>query len=94
MKRRETPGLFAAHVLITALSHTVSESVLRNPEHFVSPHCAPPYCYNLIHEWQRRDDGEILYNICRTVEAELGLAERFNKTDIELLIASDISPCH
>lgn len=84
-------GFFAAHVLITALSHTVSESVLRNIEHFVSPHCAP-YCYNLIHEWQRRDDGEILYNICRTVEEELGLAERFNKTDIELLIASDIFP--
>jgi hypothetical protein len=81
----------AAHILITALSQTMPISALRGLERFISDSCKA-YCYQLIHEWQRSDGSSDLLEICRRVEHELRLSDRFDKTDINLLIKSDTFP--
>lgn len=81
----------AAHILITALSQTMPASALRGLERFVSDSCKA-YCYQLVHEWQRADGSKSLIEICRHVEHELRLADRFDKTDIYILLKSDTFP--
>ena len=81
----------AAHILITALSQTMPISTLRGLERFVSD-SGKAYCYQLVHEWQRSDGSSDLLEICRHVEHELRLSDRFDKTDINLLIKSDTFP--
>ena len=81
----------AAHILITALSQTMPASALRGLERFVSNSCKA-YCYQLIHEWQRGDGSDDLIEICRYVERELRLSDRFDKTDVGILLKSDTFP--
>jgi uncharacterized protein (TIGR02687 family) len=81
----------AAHILITAMSHTTPASALRGLERFISDSCKA-YCYQLVHEWQRGDMSETLIEICRHVEHELRLADRFDKTEINTLLRSDTFP--
>jgi uncharacterized protein (TIGR02687 family) len=81
----------AAHILITALSQTLPAKELKGLERFISDPCKA-YCYQLIHEWQRGDNGEDLVIICRHVERELRLSDRFDKTDINVLLKSDTFP--
>jgi uncharacterized protein (TIGR02687 family) len=80
----------AAHILITALSQTIP-TALKGLERFVSESCKA-YCYQLIHEWQRGGGREVLVDICRTVERELRLADRFDKTEVAVLLKSDTFP--
>lgn len=82
---------FAAHILISALSQMLPASVLRGLERFVTDSCKA-YCYQLVHEWQRSDGSEDLVGICRHVERELRLADRFDKIEISLLLKSDTFP--
>ncbi|MGI1658239.1 MAG: BREX-1 system phosphatase PglZ type A [Desulfitobacterium sp.] len=82
---------FATHILISALSQMMPDSVLRGLERFVTDSCKA-YCYQLVHEWQRSDGSEDLVEICRYVEHELRLADRFDKTEISLLLKSDTFP--
>ena len=84
-------GELAAHILITALSQTVPASALRGLERFISDPCKA-YCYQLVHEWQRGDSSDGLIEICRYVEHELRLPDRFDKTDINILLKSDVFP--
>ena len=81
----------AAHILITALSQTMPASSLRGLERFTTDSCKA-YCYQLVHEWQRSDGSEDLIEICRHVERELRLADRFDKMEISLLLKSDTLP--
>lgn len=81
----------AAHILITALSQTMPASALRGLERFISDPCKA-YCYQLVHEWQRGDEKETLIEICRFVEHELRLADRFDKIEISTLLKSDTFP--
>jgi uncharacterized protein (TIGR02687 family) len=81
----------AAHILITALSQTLPASALRGLERFISDPCKA-YCYQLVHEWQRGDRSDGLIEICRSVEHELHLADRFDKTEINILLKSDTFP--
>ena len=81
----------AAHILITAISQTMPASSLRGLERFVADSCKA-YCYQLVHEWQRSDGSEDLIEICRHVEQELRLADRFDKIEISLLLKSDTFP--
>jgi uncharacterized protein (TIGR02687 family) len=81
----------AAHILITALSQTMPVSALRGLERFISE-SGKAYCYQLVHEWQQSDGSSDLLEICRHVEHELRLADRFDKIDINLLIKSDTFP--
>ena len=82
---------FAAHVLISALSQTMPSSSLRGIERFISETCKA-YCYQLVHEWQRSDCSNDLIEICNHVERELRLFERFDKTEISILLKSDTFP--
>jgi uncharacterized protein (TIGR02687 family) len=84
-------GELAAHILITALSQTISVSALRGLERFISD-SNKAYCYQLVHEWQRGDGSGDPEEICRYVERELRLADRFDKTETSLLLKSDIFP--
>lgn len=81
----------AAHILITALSQTMPASDLRGLERFVSDTCKA-YCYQLVHEWQRSEGNGDLVEICHHVERELRLADRFDKTEIDVLLKSHIFP--
>ena len=90
--KEERPlGEFAAHIFITALSQTMPMSALRGLERFISD-SNKAYCYQLIHEWQRSDGNGDLEELCRYVERELRLADRFDKTEINILIKSDTFP--
>ena len=84
-------GLFAAHVLLTALSQTMSASVFKGLERFLSE-SNKAYCYSMIHEWQNREDHSALLELCRSVEQELQLPTRFDKQEIETLLTGDIFP--
>ena len=81
----------AAHILITALSQTMPASALRGLERFASD-SNKAYCYQLVHEWQRSDSSGDLEEICHYVERELRLADRFDKTEISVLLKSDTFP--
>ena len=84
-------GLFAAHVLLTALSQTMSASVFKGLERFLSE-SNKAYCYSMVHEWQNREDHSALLELCRSVEQELQLPTRFEKQEIETLLTGDIFP--
>lgn len=81
----------AAHILLTALSQAMPSSALRGLERFISDSCKA-YCYQLVHEWQRSDGSEDLIEICRHVERELRLVDRFDKIEVSLLLKSDTFP--
>jgi uncharacterized protein (TIGR02687 family) len=81
----------AAHILITALSQTMPSSALKGLERFVCDPCKA-YCYQMVHEWQRGEGSSDLEEICRHVERELRLADRFDKTEISVLLKSDTFP--
>ena len=81
----------AAHILITALSQTMPASALRGLERFISDSCKA-YCYQLVHEWQRSDGSENLIEISHYVEQVLRLSDRFDKTEINVLLKSDTFP--
>jgi uncharacterized protein (TIGR02687 family) len=82
---------FAAHILITALSQTMPMTALKGIERFVAE-SNRTYCYQLVHEWQRGDGSGDLEEICRQVERELRLADRFDKTELSVLVKSDTFP--
>lgn len=84
-------GFFASHVLLTALAQTMNSSVLKGLERFVSE-SNKAYCYSIVHEWRNSADSDALFELCRTVEAELSLASRFEKQEIETLLTADIFP--
>ena len=46
----------------------------------------------LVHEWQRGDGSDGLIEICRYVEHDLRLSDRFYKTEINILLKSDVFP--
>lgn len=81
----------AAHILISAMSQTIPASALRGLERFVTDSCKA-YCYQLVHEWQRSDGSEDLIEICRHVERELRLADRYDRIEISILLKSDTFP--
>jgi len=81
----------AVHILITALSQTIPDTALRGLERLISD-SRKTYCYQLVHEWQRSENKDVLLEICRYIEAKLRLAERFDRTDINILLKSDVFP--
>jgi len=84
-------GELANHILLTALSQTMNAAALKGLERFISESCTM-YCYQLVHEWQSDERKDDLYEICRAVERELHLADRFDKVDLDHLLKSDIFP--
>ncbi|MBE6979741.1 MAG: BREX-1 system phosphatase PglZ type A [Ruminococcaceae bacterium] len=84
-------GFFAAHVLLTAASQTMNHSLFKGLDRFISD-TNKAYCYSIVHEWRHRDDNEVLYDLCRTVEQEMQLVNRLDKQEIETLLTGDIFP--
>lgn len=84
-------GFFASHVLLTALAQTMNSSALKGLERFVSE-SNKAYCYSIIHEWRNSENNDALFELCRTIEAELSLPARFEKQEIETLLTADIFP--
>ncbi|BBB91192.1 MAG TPA: hypothetical protein PKA28_15325 [Methylomusa anaerophila] len=81
----------ASHILVTALSQTMPASALRGLERFIADPCKA-YCYQLVHEWQRGEGRDGLAEVCRYVERELRLTDRFDKTEVNVLLKSDTFP--
>jgi uncharacterized protein (TIGR02687 family) len=94
----------ACHVLVTALSQTMNPALLKGLERFISE-SNKAYCYQLVKEWESgvRDekgkknysqipDTYSLHNICRRVEQELRLPDRFDNIEIDALLRSDTFP--
>lgn len=84
-------GFFAAHVLLTAASQTMNYSLFKGLDRFVSD-TNKAYCYSIVHEWRNRDNNDLLYDLCRTVEQEVQLVNRLDKQEIETLLTGDIFP--
>jgi len=84
-------GLFASHVLLTALAQTMNASVLKGLERFISD-SNKAYCYSIVHEWRNHEDNSSLWDLCRSVEQELQLPSRFDKQDIGTLLTADLFP--
>jgi uncharacterized protein (TIGR02687 family) len=83
---------FAAWILLTALSFTIDEGAIKGLERFVS-NSYKRNCYSFIKDWYASENRNDLQKICRCVEENLHLAERFDKIEVETLLTSDIFPC-
>lgn len=82
----------AAHILLTALSVTMSKSSLAGLEKLISePHSS--LCYALVNEWMHSDFDDELYDIARVVEDKLHLATRFDKIEVAELLNGECFPC-
>jgi uncharacterized protein (TIGR02687 family) len=84
-------NLFASHVLVTALSQTMPSAALKGLERFVSDSCKT-YCYSIVYDWVHQDNVDGLYRICRQIERELQLANRFDGLETKVLLTSDVFP--
>ncbi len=81
----------ASHILLTALGQTMNLNALKGLERYISE-TNITFCYQLVHEWQRSEKREKLFEICRVVEGEQRLNGRFGQMDISELRKSDIFP--
>jgi len=82
----------AAHILLSALSKTMKESFFRGMESQMSK-TNSSYCYSLIHDWLYSSQSDDLQMICREVEEELHLPQRFDKLEVDDLLTSECFPC-
>ena len=82
----------AAHILLSALSKTMKESFFRGMDTQMSK-TNNSYCYSLIHDWLYSSQSNDLHIICREVEEELHLPQRFDKLEVEDLLTSECFPC-
>lgn len=82
---------FAAHILLTALSQTISESELKGLERFVTD-SSRTFCYSLVREWIDDERKNALYNVARIIEEEYNLVNRFHKIELETLSKAGVFP--
>lgn len=82
----------AEHILMTALSVTMNNSLLTGHSKYISvPHAETVYSF--VNEWLHSEDDDILYDIAREVETELHLTYLFGNMDVENLLTSECFPC-
>lgn len=85
-------GQQAIHMLLTAASRTMEDSVFIGLEGFMSPmHQA--YCFDFISEWLHSDEVKQLEEIARFVEEEAHLPERFMMLTAAQLAGTECFPC-
>ncbi len=84
----------ASHVLLSAASLTLSRDMLTGLEGRISEANAT-FCMAVVRDWDRdrRFSSEDLFDMCRRVEEECGLAARFAKAPLESIIDCDVFPC-
>lgn len=81
------------HLLLSAASCTLPEELLVGYEDHVSAPYAR-FCLNIVRDWMgERESRETLYEVARTVEAELNIPERLFAADLSSLIDTDVLPC-
>ena len=83
----------SSHLLLSAASCTLPDSVLRGYEAHVSAPYAH-FCLSIVRDWLN-DQGKRaeLYEISRKVESELNLPERLSDLSVEELADTDVLPC-
>lgn len=82
----------ASHILLTALSVTMSASCLQKFSKLISePH--QQLCYSLINEWIHSEHDDELYEIARAVEEHNNLEKHFDDLEIAELLNSECFPC-
>lgn len=83
----------AAHVLLTALSFQLPESLLDGLESRISiPH--GQFCLNIIHDWMDDETASgQLFELCRRIEHLCNLEQRFSQLPASALCDADIFPC-
>lgn len=91
-KGKDNLKLLASHILITALSTTMKREHLKGLEVFLSEGYEQR-CYSLVDEWMHSRQDNELYSICRKVEAELKIENRFGNIPVEDLLESECFPC-
>lgn len=86
---------FLAHLLLTALSATMSSEALQELEGDISePHAA--FCLEVLREWYAHGGSAVssdLYEASRMVEEERFLEQRFHEAPLAQLMESDVFPC-
>lgn len=91
----------AGHILLTALSATMSRACLSGLDKLISE-AHQQLCYDLVNEWMHSDNGNgnnnnddnsKLYEIAREVEDRFDLVKRFDDLDIKELLGSECFPC-
>lgn len=82
----------AAHILMTALSVTISDSCVAGYQKYISVE-HQQRCYDLVDEWMHSEDDDALYDIAREVEDQLNLEKHFDSLEIADLLNSECFPC-
>lgn len=85
------PKELCTHILLTALSRTLSKDDLRGLERFISlPHQA--FCADFVMEWLHCDEKDTLLILAEEVEFTIRLKERFQKIQPESLLSTEVFP--
>lgn len=82
----------AEHLLMSAASLTLPDAALKDYEVHIAKQYAR-FCLNIVRDWLGRSDREMLYGICRMVEAELNLPEKLRGLEASDLVDCDVFPC-
>lgn len=91
---RDSFAALASHVLLSAASLSIARNQLTGLESHISQANAT-FCMAVVREWDRdaRFSSEDLFDMCRLVEDECGLAARFAKAPLEAIVDCDVFPC-
>lgn len=90
----QTPNLLelGTHIALTALSRNIRISKLVGLNKFISePHQL--FCYEFIEQWLHSDKNDSLYEICRRIEGEINLFQRFKNIGVENVENAEVFPC-
>ena len=84
----------ASHVLLSAASLSIPAAALAGLEGRISLQNAQ-YCLAVVKDWDRdaRFSSEDLFEVCRRVEDECGLAARFAAAPLADIVECDVFPC-
>ena len=84
----------ASHVLLSAASLSLPADALSGLEGRISAQNAA-FCMAVVKDWDRdaRFSSEELYELCRLVEEECNLPERFARAPLASILECDVFPC-
>ena len=85
-------GRLAAHILLTAATRTLRTEYLMDLKDYISePHQS--FCYDLISDWLQSKEQKKLYQIARSIESEIPIAQYLMKLEVEDLVNTECFPC-
>ena len=82
----------AAHILLTALTRTMNQDLLRGLKNYISA-AHQAYCYDFVSEWIHGEDSGDFYELAERVEDNLNLPRRFMRLQLSDLVETEIFPC-